>query len=234
MATTTTTITNGITVSFNNTPQAGDDFFTSALSGLAEDQLGIVYLNVMANDQGGAAKTLYSVGNGTNTLGVVSATDLLTKDATYATATAAEAVIGGTSDTSFNGARIWLTSDGKVGYDASTLSAGFKSQLNALSDSQFLTDTFTYAIRLGNGTLSWATATVQIAGRNDAATFTGDDTQHVTETNAVLTTGGTLVVHDVDSAATIQAQTNVAGSHGSCKVTIATNRGWGYTAAHAP
>src|SRR5207247_6342728 len=43
--------------SFNNTPQAGDDLFTSVMTGLTEDTLFIAYLAVMANDLGGAAKT---------------------------------------------------------------------------------------------------------------------------------------------------------------------------------
>src|SRR5260221_6678695 len=215
-----TTITNGTVVSFGNTPQAVDDLFTSAQTGLNEDILQIVYLNVMANDLGGNAKTLYSLDDGIS-IGGTRPVDLLTQDAGRAEATS--------SDYSAHGAHIWITSDGKVGYDANTFSADFKSQLNALSDGQFLTDTFTYAIRLGNGTLSWATATVQIAGRNDAATFTGDDTQHVTETNAVLTTGGTLVVHDGDSDATIQAQTHIAGSHSYGTFTIGTNGVWSYT-----
>jgi hypothetical protein len=51
----------GTTTSFNNTPQAGDDFFTAQTTGLTEDSLFVTYLAVMANDLGGAAKTLYSL-----------------------------------------------------------------------------------------------------------------------------------------------------------------------------
>ncbi|WP_232503569.1 beta strand repeat-containing protein [Pseudogulbenkiania sp. NH8B] len=171
----------------------------------------------MANDLGGAAKTLYSVDDGTNSAGITSSTDLLTKDTAYST------------DVSAHGARIWITTDGRVGYDASTLSADFKATLNALGAGEYQTDTFTYAIRLGNGTLSWATATVQFAGVNDAATFSGDDTKGLTETDAAQTTGGTLVAHDVDSAETFQAQSNVAGSSGYGHFTIGSDGTWSYT-----
>ena len=66
----------GTTTSFNNTPQAADDVFTSATTGLTEDSLFVTYLAVMANDLGGAAKTLYSIDDGTNSIGVFSPTDL--------------------------------------------------------------------------------------------------------------------------------------------------------------
>ncbi|MDA9504522.1 hypothetical protein XI09_07130, partial [Bradyrhizobium sp. CCBAU 11386] len=150
----------GSTTSFSNTPQAQDDTFTSAQTGLTENSINIVFLNVMANDLGGNAKTLFSIDNGISA-GGSSPTDLLTQDTARAEATS--------SDYSMMGAHIWITSDGKVGYDANTLTAAFRGQLDALQSGQFLTDTFTYAIRLGNGTLSWATATVQFAGSNDAA-----------------------------------------------------------------
>lgn len=68
-------ITKGITVSFANTPQAKDDLFTG--TGLTEDSLGAVYLDVMANDLGGNAKTLYSLDDGTSAGGSRPA-DLLT------------------------------------------------------------------------------------------------------------------------------------------------------------
>ena len=148
--------------SFSNTPQAQDDLFTSAATGLSEDNLGIVLLNVMGNDLGGNAKVLWSLDNGVNNTGALDnyiAGDLLTEDTARIEATS--------TDYSASGAHIWITSDGEVGYDASTLSAEFKAQLEALPSGEHLTDTFLYAIRLGNGTLSWATATVQFAGQGE-------------------------------------------------------------------
>src|SRR3954471_14108985 len=69
-------------VSFNNTPQAGDDYY-----GLTEDQLialgilkpfNVLSLDVMSNDLGGNAKTLFSVDDGNG--GSLNPTDLLHAD----------------------------------------------------------------------------------------------------------------------------------------------------------
>ena len=191
------------TTSFLNTPQATDDQFASATTGLTEDWLFVTYLAVMANDQGGAAKTLYSIDNGTNSVGALSPTDLLTQDIVRTEAL--------TTDYSANGAKIWITTDGKVGYDAATLTAAFKGQLQQLSAGQFLTDTFTYAIRLGNGTLSWATATVQIAGVNDAPVVTGAVTGNALEDGSSVTLNALANVSDADAGATLSV-TNLPGS----------------------
>jgi len=141
--------TKGIIVSFGNTPQAKDDLFTPA--DLTEGSLGTVILDVMGNDLGGAAKRLWSLDDGTSP-GGIRPTDLLTQDPV------------GAANVSANGATIKITTDGKVSYDASTLSSAFTNNLQTLGAGEFATDTFTYAIRLANGALSWATATVQIAG----------------------------------------------------------------------
>ncbi|AZD46892.1 VCBS domain-containing protein [Pseudomonas chlororaphis] len=205
MATTTTT-SGGTTTSFSNTPQAQDDIFTTGVIGtssaaITEDLLGVVYLDVMSNDLGGSAKTLWSLDNATSlstATKVYAPADLLLQDTSRVEATS--------SDTSFNGAKIWITSDGKVGYDAATLSTAFKAQLQALAAGTSLTDSFTYAIRLGNGTLSWATAQVQFAGANDSVTMSlGAQTGTVTEDAATTASPtdphsatGTIAFNDVD------------------------------------
>lgn len=170
------TLPKGITVSFSNTPQATTDNFTAAQTGLGEDSLlGLVLLDVMANDLGGNAKSLYSLDDGSGSGGPGG--DLLVQDAI------------GMASLSAHGATIKITADGKVSYDATTLDAAFKSDLQHLSAGEFATDTFTYAIRLGNGTLSWTTATVQIAGENDApvAANIGTDANEDTGNPVVLT-----------------------------------------------
>ena len=64
----------GSTTSFSNTPQATNDTFTTALTAagalitLTEDNIQPVFFDVMANDLGGNAKTLYSVDDGINYL----------------------------------------------------------------------------------------------------------------------------------------------------------------------
>src|SRR5207247_1423082 len=114
-------------------------------------------------------------------------------------------------DTSLNGAKIWITSDGKVGYDAATLSAAFRLQLQGLQAGQSLTDTFTYAIRLASGTLSWATVTLQFGGVNDAVAFSAtaqSATVHEIPDNAAGentandTAGGTISYTDADNGDT--------------------------------
>src|SRR5688500_12689802 len=108
-----TTISTGTVTSFANTPQPGDDVYLAAVTGLTEDSSTIVWLSVMANDLGGAAKILYSLDDGASA-GGAAPTDLLSQDLARTEAYS--------TDTSLGGARIWITSDGRVGYDSATLS----------------------------------------------------------------------------------------------------------------
>src|SRR5580765_6349097 len=98
-----TNTSGGTTASLNNTPQAKDDIFTTN-----EDYLGISYFDVMLNDLAGNAKVLWSIDNGPG-----SPTDLISQDLGRA-----ENTLG---DKSANGANIWITTDGKVGYDGASL-----------------------------------------------------------------------------------------------------------------
>ncbi|RUY81046.1 VCBS domain-containing protein, partial [Mesorhizobium sp. M7A.F.Ca.CA.003.01.2.1] len=216
----------GTTTSFSNTPQAKDDLFTY-------DSFQSVFLNVMANDLGGNAKTLWSVDNGINNTGAMNgytAADLLTQDLARTESP--------TSETSYNGAKIWITSDGLVGYDATTLSAAFKAQLQGLNAGQYLTDSFIYSVRLGNGTLSWATATVHFAGTNDAAVISGVSTGAVVEAGGVAnaitgtpTVSGTLTDTDVDNTPnTFQAVApGTAGDHGYGTYQMTAGGVWTFT-----
>src|SRR5204863_10132925 len=67
-------------------------------------------------------------------------------------------------------------------------------------------------------------------GTNDAAVVSSA-TVALAETNAALTTGGTLTVSDVDSPQTFVPQTNVAGANGT--FSIAANGAWTYAANSA-
>ncbi|HEX2546874.1 MAG TPA: VCBS domain-containing protein [Ramlibacter sp.] len=152
-------------VSFSKTPQAKCDFAV-----VADD--GPVFLDVMANDKGGKAKSLYSVAP-------VGGKDLLNPVTTAVSKLGAEVKIV----------------NGRVSYNADT-----SAQIAALDDGEFLIDSFTYAIRLGNGTISTATVFLLVRGSdNDGGpVFGGDDP--VTETvltepvqgNGTLTAEGTL------------------------------------------
>ncbi len=215
------------TTSFSNTPQAKDDVYND--TGLTEDNwwtLGPITLDVMANDLGGNAKTLYSIDNGLEDDALLGSADLLVKD------------VVGAPDYSLNGATIKITVEGKVSYDASTFSGAFQAQLQALPAGQYLEDTFTYAIRLGNGTLSWATVTVRIAGLNDVPTISGVSAGAVTEDTGVngvgnLLTSGTLTIVDVDtgqSSFVSQAATTGSNGYGTFSINAAGN--WTYTAGN--
>ncbi|MER9331551.1 VCBS domain-containing protein, partial [Mesorhizobium sp. M0488] len=202
----------GTTTSFSNTPQAKDD-----LLAYLEDATGVLILNVLANDLGGAAKQLYSIDNA-DSLSTATKTyapaDLLTRDTTYSTDSSGAS---GTTDTSLLGAKIWIASDGTIHYDTTNIDG----QLQALSAGQVLVDKVTYAIQLGNGTLSWATATVQFTGTNDKPDIhlvtTDSAAASLTETNAALTKSGTLTVNDADvsdTATASVASVSLAGTTG--------------------
>jgi len=99
-----TNTSGGTTTSFSNTPQAKDDVYAN--SSLTEDTAYLVtfIIDVMANDLGGAAKSLYSLDDGIENEGSATSADLLTKDP------------AGTPQYSALGANISITADGKVAY----------------------------------------------------------------------------------------------------------------------
>src|SRR5678815_395353 len=109
------------TVSYTKTPQAGDDVYA-----YTEDQYlaslsagGSILLDVMTNDKGGAAKTLYSIDNGD------ALKDLLTRDPGLCTAWEATA----------EGNQIRIN-NGKIEFK---LASGF--DINGLNDGQLYQDT---------------------------------------------------------------------------------------------
>ncbi|MEO8057997.1 MAG: VCBS domain-containing protein [Burkholderiales bacterium] len=86
----------------------------------------------------------------------------------------------------------------------------------------------TFTVASADGTTS--TVTVNILGTNDAAVLS-TATVNLTETNAVLTAGGTLTVTDVDSPATFVAQAGTVGTYGTFIINAA--GAWTYTASSA-
>src|SRR5205814_877326 len=91
---------------------------------------------------------------------------------------------------------------------------------------QTYTDTFNVLSADGTAT----SVVVNILGTNDAAVL-GSATVNLTETDAALTTDGTLSISDVDSPAIYQAQNNTAGTYGS--FSIDANGQWNYVADSA-
>jgi len=143
------------TTSYTKTPQAGDDSYTFAEDILRDSTLfniatNVMTLDVMSNDLGGNAKKLFSISDADGN--AIDPSALLTADT------------AGTWETTDQGNRIRIF-NGKIEYDMSgTLGSG---GIDSLAQGQSINDTFTYAIRLGNGTLSWATVNVHIDGNND-------------------------------------------------------------------
>ncbi len=202
----------GSTVSFGNTPQANTDSFS-----FGEDASNILILNVLANDLGGAAKTLFSLDNGTSASASTknyAPADLLVKDVAYSSDAAG---IAATGDRSALGARIWIEADGTVHYDKVDINV----QLQALAIGQTLTDTFTYAIQLGNGTLSWASVTLQFNGANDSVFITSspqsgsvvEDANATPDLSDSQSAAGTISFNDADLSDTHSASFAAASSN---------------------
>ncbi|MEL1299402.1 VCBS domain-containing protein, partial [Neisseria gonorrhoeae] len=127
-----------------------------------------------------------------STGGTLSLTDL---DATAATVVAQTGTAGSYGSFVINSAGVWT-------YTTS-------SALNNLNAGQTASESFTVATTDGGS----ATVTVNITGSEDVSTLTSA-TANLSETNAVLSTGGTLSLTDLDAtAATVVAQTGTAGSY---------------------
>ncbi|HIJ90314.1 MAG: tandem-95 repeat protein [Desulfobulbaceae bacterium] len=193
----------GGSISFNNTPQARDDSFASISTGITEDSSNVIILDVMGNDLGEKAKTLYSLDD---------AVSVAATDKNYAPADLLTQDVVGVVNCSKYGAEISITADGKIAYNMNT--AAFRAKFQSLtaetddsSDSDFDShlgyDTFTYAIRLGNGTLSWATVTVEIAGMNDAPEVSVQRANAI-EGGGSVTVNALATASDVDYGTTLE------------------------------
>ncbi|WP_202800053.1 VCBS domain-containing protein, partial [Sinorhizobium fredii] len=224
----------GSATSFTNTPQAQDDTYL-----WSEDQIfnlqnynpvnNTIILDVMANDLGGKAKSLFSVEDGDGNP-ITADYELLAKDVGSTGASAWEKTLLGNWVRINNGKIEYRLSDGSgipgAGVDINTLSAG-----------ETIKDSFVYAIRLGNGTLSEANVSLTLTGANDAAAI-GVDTA-ATGDRVVVEAGatgrgdpdasGTLSVSDVDAGeAVFAAPAALDGVYGSFSFDPATGT-WTYT-----
>ena len=134
-------------------------------------------------------------------------------------------------------AGVTYTKTGTYGTATFTVATGLVSyalnnsdgDTQALTAASHVTDSFTVQVTDGVAT-SNVSAVFHIDGANDAAVLSSA-TKNLTETNAVLTTGGTLTITDVDSAQTYVAQAGTAGSYGT--FVISTAGVWTYTASSA-
>lgn len=207
------TLSTGIsTTSMFLTPQAVDDFFA-----MGEDMVS-VFIDVMSNDLGGNAKTLWATttgselnSDGTSALNTTEVTDLQTRD------------VVGCYETTELGAKVAITSNGMLSYCVTPI----QGMLNALAAGEWVTDHITYTIRLSNGTLSIATLTVTILGSNDGIRIGVKDLAGgVTEDGhapALLETDqGSIFFTDVDASDThtVSSLANGTGYLGDFETTM--------------
>lgn len=179
MATTTTT-------SILNTPQAVDDYY-----GYTETQVldsnNILTLDVMSNDLGGKAKTLYAIEASEEFIQA-----LATQDKT-----------GEANAQYFNGLKVWIDG-GKIMVDVSgadALAALGAQSIEDLDAGQQLDLSFAYTIRLGNGTLSVATVHLTITGEGTDAIVGSSGSDHLVGTagnDVILAGAGNDVVDGGD------------------------------------
>ena len=165
------TIATGLKISIGNTPQAKDDVY----GGLEDfSQL----LDVLCNDLGGAAKTLYSLSK-----------DLSVEDGGTVTSASMISGVPVQSITTNLGSTATIV-DGKISYVA--------SGLDYLPEGVQATDTFSYIIRLSNGAFSIATVTVTLTGTNDVPVAIAD-TDAVLEDASIT---GSVAATDADAGET--------------------------------
>jgi Ca2+-binding RTX toxin-like protein len=151
----------------SNTPQARDDDYHGSVPDFGLPSGNVVTLDVLANDIGGKAKSLWSIDDGN---GHPEGTDfdLVARDS-----------CGVFESTAVNnlGVQDSITiADGKVALDIGhSLAALGVSSIADLHAGDHIADVFVYAIRLGNGTLSQAAVTVDIWG---AIGISDSDTSH--------------------------------------------------------
>jgi VCBS repeat-containing protein len=114
--------------------------------------------------------------------------------------------------------------NGEFSYDTN-------GQFETLGGGQTATDTFTYTVDDGHGGVVTKTVTITVTGTNVPAVIGEHNPVALTETNAVLTTSGTLTSTDADGTDNVFTAETVTGTYGS--LTMGSNGAWTYTAASA-
>lgn len=156
------------------TGAAKDDVLGHSVTGLTEDSSGPVHLNVLANDPGSA--WLYSLAQN-----VVAGPDQLVVQ---------------NSVTLASGAVLAIV-DGQLTMDVSSA-----AQHQSLAQGESATESFYYVIRMANGALSMAQASVEIKGVNDAPTLAAVNPVNILDTpepSSGATESGMLLATDIDN-----------------------------------
>ncbi|WP_414927756.1 beta strand repeat-containing protein, partial [Pseudomonas sp. IT-P74] len=119
---------------------------------------------------------------------------------------------------------------GQWTYTLANGSDGVASAVQSLKAGESHNDVFTVQVSDGLGGVDTQLVTITVTGSNDAAVLSSASVT-LSETNAPLTTGGSLTISDIDSPESFQAQTNTAGSYG--QFSIGTGGAWTYVANSA-
>lgn len=195
MSTSKTTTPGSTTVKVSTNTGAAKD---DIFSGMTEDS-GATNLNVLVNDPGSAK--IWSLDQ--NALKALATSQQPQALSAYTLA---------------SGASISLNTDGTIRYVGG-------AALQRLAEGELFNDSFIYTIRMANGALSTATATVAITGVNDVATFGGDTSGTQTEDQSGVS--GLLRVTDIDHDQSAMQAASKTGSFGA--LAINTDGAWNYT-----
>ncbi|AMS18391.1 type I secretion protein [Pseudomonas chlororaphis] len=125
---------------------------------------------------------------------------------------------------------IAVDSTGQWTYTLANGSDGVASAVQSLKTGESHDEVFSVQVSDGLGGVDTQLVTVTVTGTNDAAVLSSASVT-LSETNAPLTTGGSLTVSDIDSPESFQEQIDTAGSYG--KFSIGTGGAWTYTADSA-
>ncbi|WP_241176983.1 VCBS domain-containing protein [Pseudomonas chlororaphis] len=125
---------------------------------------------------------------------------------------------------------IAVDSTGQWTYTLANGSDGVASAVQSLKAGESHDEVFSVQVSDGLGGVDTQLVTVTVTGTNDAAVLSSASVT-LSETNAPLTTGGSLTVSDIDSPESFQVQTNTAGSYG--QFSIGAGGAWTYIADSA-
>ncbi|WP_018926333.1 beta strand repeat-containing protein, partial [Pseudomonas umsongensis] len=125
---------------------------------------------------------------------------------------------------------IAVDSTGQWTYTLANGSDGVASAVQSLKAGESHDEVFSVQVSDGLGGVDTQLVTVTVTGSNDAAVLSSASVT-LTETNAPLTTGGSLTISDIDSPESFQAQSGTAGVNGAFAIDAAGN--WSYTANSA-
>ncbi|WP_457266417.1 VCBS domain-containing protein, partial [Pseudomonas sp. P5_C3] len=125
---------------------------------------------------------------------------------------------------------IAVDTTGQWTYTLANGTDGVASAVQSLQAGESHEEVFSVQVSDGLGGVDTQLVTVTVTGSNDAAVLSSASVT-LSETNAPLTTNGTLTISDVDSPESFQAQTNTAGNYG--QFSIGTGGAWTYVADSA-